>query len=146
MCGKNWIFSIQASLHYEFIQIPFICLFEYSGDREVFGNITYWYIHKNKCWVYAYWHWLNLQWCLSQLHPFIIITLILWHLETSWSTSTTRTWPKSKATRSTIMSVCIFSTLIFFSVRDIEVREGTSMWWLNLWTAALQREFTWCTE
>lgn len=93
-----------------------ICLFEYSGDREVFGNITYWYIHKNKCWVYAYWHWLNLQWCLSQLHPFIIITLILWHLETSWSTSTTRTWPKSKATRSTIMSVCIFSTLIFFSV------------------------------
>lgn len=104
-----------------------ICLFEYSGDREVFGNITYWYIHKNKCWVYDYWHWLNLQWCLSQLHPFIIITLILWHLETSWSTSTTRTWPKSKATRSTIMSVCIFSTLIFFSVRDIEVREGTSM-------------------
>lgn len=104
-----------------------ICLFEYSGDREVFGNITYWYIHKNKCWVYDYWHWLNLQWCLSQLHPFIIITLILWHLETSWSTSTTRTWPKSKATRSTVMSVCIFSTLIFFSVRDIEVREGTSM-------------------
>lgn len=125
MCGKNWIFSIQASLRYEFIQIPFVYL--NIGDREVFGNITYWYIHKNKCWVYAYWHWLNLQWCLSQLHPFIIITLILWHLETSWSTSTTCTWPKSKATRSTIMSVCIFSTLIFFSVRDIEVREGTSM-------------------
>lgn len=102
-----------------------ICLFKYWWQRGIWEHHIL--IHKNKCWVYDYWHWLNLQWCLRQLHPFIIITLILWHLETSWSTSTTRTWPKSKATRSTIMSVCIFSTLIFFSVRDIEVREGTSM-------------------